>query len=161
MNAQYWINKLNLTPHQEGGYFKQTYASDNKITLPNGKIRHLSTSILFLLTAQNPSHFHRLTADEIWYFHTGHSLSVHMIYPDGQYKTQTLGLSDNDCLQFTVPKGVIFGSSIASDNPDDFSVVSCSVTPGFEYDDFELFTQQDLLNLYPQHQDIIEQLAYQ
>lgn len=160
MNAHYWIDKLQLTPHQEGGYFKQTYASTEKVTLPNGNTRHLSTSILFLLTAQNPSHFHRLQSDEIWYYHAGHSLTVHMIFPDGSYHTQTLGLSDTDVLQFTVPKGVIFGSSVNSPNADDFSVVSCSVTPGFEYEDFELLTQQQLLTLYPQHKDIIMQLAY-
>ena len=159
MNAIEWAKKLDLQPHPEGGYFKETYAAP-ETTLLNGHERSCATSILFLLTATNPSHLHRLKSDEIWYYHVGHSLTVHLIHPDGTYQAVKLGLGENELLQFTVPRGVIFGSSIDSDDPDDFAVVSCHVSPGFDYADFELFTQEALLAEYPQHADIIHKMAF-
>ncbi|NEW63069.1 cupin [Granulicatella sp. zg-ZJ] len=159
MNAHDWVKKLNLEPHSEGGYFKKTYHSDINISLKT-TTRAVATSILFLLKTNNPSHFHRLKSDETWYYHAGHPLTVHMIFPNGEYKTVSLGLGEHDILQFTVPRGVIFGSTVESNNDDDFAIVGCCVTPAFDYDDFELFTQKQLLAIYPQHKDIIHQLAY-
>lgn len=160
MKATDWVKKLDLLPHQEGGFFKQTYASPETIT-SNNTVRHCATSILFLLTASNPSHLHRLKTDEIWYYHTGHALTVHIIHPDGTYQAVKLGLGEDELLQFTVPRGAIFGSSIESNNPDDFAVVSCQVSPGFDYDDFELFTQEQLLKDYPQHETMIKKMAFE
>ncbi|MBS4762316.1 cupin domain-containing protein [Carnobacteriaceae bacterium zg-ZUI252] len=160
MNAMDWVKRLDLQPHQEGGYFRQTYASP-ETTTHNGQNRFFATSILFLLTANNPSHLHRLSNDEIWYYHTGHSLTVHLLYPDGTYEAIRLGLEPGEHLQYTVPRGVIFGSSIDSDNPEDFALVSCGVTPGFDYRDFELFTQKQLLKDYPQHEEMIRRMAFE
>lgn len=160
MNAKEWALKLGLEPHQEGGYFKETYAAPEK-TLLNGNERSCATSILFLLTASNPSRLHRLKSDEVWYYHTGHSLTVHLLHENGTYEAVKLGLGENELLQFTVPRGVIFGSSIESDNPDDFAIVSCHVSPGFDYRDFELFTQDELIKDYPQHEEIIRQMAFE
>lgn len=159
MNATDMIQKLALQAHEEGGYFKQVYKSDDLVTLPDGRVRALATSILFLLTPDSPSHFHRLKSDEIWYYHAGQDLTVHMIFPDGRYETVEIGCSNDAQLQFTVPKGVIFGSTIESQNADDFAVVSCMVSPAFEYEDFELFAREDLLQQYPQHEDIITRLT--
>lgn len=158
MSIQNWIKQLKLEPHPEGGYFKQTYKSLETTQLSDGRLRFLSSSILFLLTSHKPSHFHRLKSDEIWYFHHGHPLTIHLLHPDGNYQHVTLGL--NASLQYKVPKGTIFGSSIDSSNPNDFAIVSCSVTPAFEYADFELFTKAQLHALYPEHSAIIERLAY-
>lgn len=159
MKAADYIRTLDLQAHEEGGYFKQVYKSDEVTTLPDGRVRALATSILFLLTANNPSHFHRLKADEIWYFHAGHDLTVHMIFPDGRYETVKIGQSPDALLQFTVPKGVIFGSTIDSEDTESFAVVSCMVSPAFEYEDFELFTRAELLAQYPEHDAIISRLT--
>lgn len=161
MTMNKWIQRLNLIPHQEGGYYKQLYLNDTQITLSDGRQRALSSSILFLLSQQNPSHFHRLKSDEIWYFHYGHPLTVHMIDEHGNYQQITLGSGDTDYLQYTVPKNVIFGSSIESNDVNAFAIVSCMVSPAFDYQDFELFTQQQLLNNYPQHEKIIKKLAFE
>jgi len=110
-----WIKELDLEPHVEGGYFRQTYKAIETVELPDNRIRALSTSILFLLTNQNPSHFHLLSSDEIWYYHFGHALTVHMIHPDGTYVAVEIGPGNGQKLQFTVPAGVIFGSTIESD----------------------------------------------
>ena len=154
-----WIKELGLEPHVEGGYFRQTYKAIETVELPDKRIRALSTSILFLLTNQNPSHFHLLSSDEIWYYHYGHALTVHMIHPDGTYEAVEIGPGNGQKLQFTVPAGVVFGSTIQTDNEEDFAIVSCSVTPGFEYEDFKLYTQDELLEKYPEHEGIIRRLA--
>ncbi|KAF1301899.1 cupin domain-containing protein [Enterococcus saccharolyticus] len=156
--ATYWIEQLALEPHAEGGYFKQTDRSDQTIETINGE-RPLYTSILFLLNTESPSHFHRLASDETWFYHEGTSLTVHCIFPDGRYKEIHLGknIANNEYLSYTVPKGTIFGSSVK----EDYALVSCVVAPGFDYQDFELFTQEQLLKDYPQHQAIIQALAYE
>ncbi len=94
------IRTLELAPHVEGGCFRQTKKASDTINLA-GKGRALYTSIYFLLEETNPSHFHRLTADEIWYFHAGSQLTVHMITADGHYETVTLGLDISKGNNFT------------------------------------------------------------
>ncbi len=156
--ANSWIQQLQLEPHPEGGYFKETDRSTELIHTKNGE-RPLYTSILFLLHTESPSHFHRLASDETWFYHAGKTLTVHCLLPDGHYETILLGknLARGERLSYTVPKGTIFGSSVA----EDYALVSCVVAPGFDYQDFELFTQAELLATYPQHAEIIRQLAYE
>lgn len=156
-SIDYWIKNLHLEPHPEGGYFTETTKSEQTLALPQGT-RALYTSIIFLLTSENPSHFHRLKSDETWLYHAGKPLTVHCIFPDGHYEDIKIGpnIEKGETLSFTVPHDTIFGSSVDTG----FSIVSCIVAPGFDYQDFELFTQQDLLSDYPQHSQIIEKLAY-
>ncbi|WP_223590697.1 cupin domain-containing protein [Neobacillus bataviensis] len=163
--VDYWVTKLGLEPHPEGGFYKRTYesgeqVSDHELTVQFEGKRKLYTSIYFLLTSENVSHFHRLKSDELWYFHTGSSLTIHVIHENGEYKEIKLGLNleEGEVLQALVPKNSIFGSSI-KDN-DAYSLVGCMVSPGFDFVDFELFTQEELLAKYPQHQEIIPKLAY-
>jgi predicted cupin superfamily sugar epimerase len=155
-DVQSIITKLELLPHSEGGYFKNTYQSD--IHIGN---RTLFTSIYFLLTSDDISHFHRLKSDELWYFHGGSALTVHIIHENGNYEEIELGLNLNngEVPQYLVPKNSIFGSSVKA--KDTYSLVGCMVSPGFDYEDFELFTQAELLQKYPQHLDIIKKLAYE
>lgn len=150
--ASEWIQELEMAAHIEGGYFKEVLKSSDKVGH-----RALYTSIYFLLEEDNPSHFHRLTADEVWYFHDGEPLTIHMIHPDGSYEAVQLGkeISAGQVLQYCVPKGTIFGSSVEKG----YALVSCMVAPGFEYSDFELFTRRQLLEEYPQHAAIIEKLT--
>lgn len=126
MTKEDWVRRLGLEPHVEGGYFKQTEKASERLDF-SGKERALYTSIYFLLEETNPSHFHRLTADEIWYFHAGEALTVHMITPDGHYEAVTLGLdlSKGQRLHYCVPKGTIFGSTVEKD----YALVSCLVAP--------------------------------
>lgn len=151
-----WIKQLDLEPHPEGGYYRRTEESQNRYQLANQQNRALYTSIYFLLTPDSPSHFHRLIADEVWYFHEGETLTVHCIYPNGEYEAVFLGKQPGDHLHFVVPAGTIFGSTVAND----YALVSCAVIPGFDFQDFELFTQSELLADYPEHESIIKKLAY-
>ena len=74
MTANDWIDRLELILHPEGGYFKETMRGD-------GKGRASFSSIYFLLTQHDISHFHRIDADEVWYYHAGQTLKIHMITP--------------------------------------------------------------------------------
>lgn len=160
-NAEYWIEHLAMIPHTEGGYFKEMLRSEGELVTEHANKRAYYTSIHFLLRAGNPSHFHRLQSDEVWYFHTGDSLNIHIIHPNGKYEKVKLGLNveHGEVLQAVVPKGAIFGSDV--DEGADYSLVSCMVSPGFDYRDFELFTQHELLKDYPKHEQIIKKLAYE
>ncbi|WP_077620475.1 cupin domain-containing protein [Bacillus sinesaloumensis] len=159
-NAQYYISNLGLEPHPEGGFYKQTFISDMVTHTEQDKERRLYTSIYFLLRSQDVSHLHRLQSDELWYYHGGSSLTVHIIDEKGDYKEVNLGLQldQGEVPQILVPKHSIFGSSVKDKNT--FSLVGCMVSPGFEFEDFELFTQEELLQEYPQHEEVIRKLAY-
>ncbi|WP_297079692.1 cupin domain-containing protein [uncultured Enterococcus sp.] len=153
IKKEHWIETLGLIPHPEGGFYKELPASSEWLTEKN---RPLYTTIYFLLTKESPSHFHQLTADEVWFFHYGQPLTVHELI-GGEYRQTKLGLNcvQNEHLQYTVPKGSIFGSTVE----EGYALVSCMVAPGFTFADFKLFEKTELLNSYPKHAEIIETLA--
>jgi len=159
-DANYYIQHLNLEPHPEGGYFKSTYASMETLDTSGGT-RNQYTSIYFLLGEGDVSHFHRLKSDELWYFHGGSSLIVHVIDEEGNYVEHQLGLDieNGESPQVLVPRNSIFGSSVVDNGA--FSLVGCMVSPGFDFEDFELFTQSELLEKYPEHEQIIRMMAYE
>jgi len=158
MNTQARINelveKLALLPHPEGGYYKETYRSTETI---DGE-QSLMTSILFLLTSENASNFHRIQSDEHWYFHEGSPLTVHVI-GENVHEKRMLGLdfANGQRPYQLVYKQEIFGSEVQESNS--YSLVSCAVAPGFMFRDFELFTREELLGQYPQHEEIIGRLT--
>eukprot|EP00461_Guttulinopsis_vulgaris_P002051 UN02052 len=151
---------MQLQPHPEGGYYRRTLCAGDTLTLERGE-RPLYTSIYFLLRSQDISHLHRLQSDEVWYYHGGSALTIHMIHPDGTYEAQRLGLNFGlgERPQVVVKKNTIFGSSVDEENT--FSLVGCMVAPGFDFADFELFTQHQLLAQYPQHEAVIKKMAYE
>lgn len=157
MSLEKYVSHLDLQPHPEGGYYKETGRCTQMIESATGLQVPLFTNILFVLTHENPSRFHQIQSDEVWYFHDGKPLTVHCIYPDGEYKAVKLGrdVENGELLQFEVPKGVIFGSSV--DN--EWALVSCMVSPGFDFREFKLFTRSELLQQYPDHQKIIMELT--
>jgi len=158
MNTQARINelveKLALLPHPEGGYYKETYRSTETIDCEQS----LMTSILFLLTSENASNFHRIQSDEHWYFHEGSPLTVHVI-GENVHEKRMLGLdfANGQRPYQLVYKQEIFGSEVQESNS--YSLVSCAVAPGFMFRDFELFTREELLDKYPQHEEIIGRLT--
>lgn len=163
--SEYWIEKLDMIKHPEGGYFKETYKnpemlSDSELSANFEGKRPLSTSIYFLLNSGEVSHFHRLKSDEIWYYHAGSSLTVYVISRKGELQELKLGLDieKGEHPQVIVPAGSIFGSAITKENS--FSLVGCMVSFGFDFTDFELFSREELLDKYPQHKDIIIRLTY-
>ncbi|MGE7780431.1 cupin domain-containing protein [Peribacillus sp. NPDC097264] len=165
-DANYYVTKLGMEPHPEGGFYKRTFeskeqTSNQELSVEFEGKRKLYTSIFFLLGSNDISHLHRLKSDELWYYHAGSPLTIHVIDEKGDYKESKLGinLDEGEVPQVLVPKNSIFGSSVMDE--DTFSLVGCMVSPGFEFQDFELFTQEELLSKYPQHREVIMKLAYE
>lgn len=155
--ADYFIEKLDMIAHPEGGFYKESFKSETAYS-QNNDSRALWTSIYFLLRTGEISHLHRLKSDEMWYYHAGEALSIYMISPEGELTIEQLGLNitNGEKPQVLVPKGYIFGSAM---NQNGFSLVGCMVSPGFDFKDFELFNKEELIKQYPTHIDIIEKLA--
>ena len=153
-SAEYYINNLNMEKHIEGGYFKESFVSQDEVN----KDKKLWSSIYFLLETGEVSNFHRLKSDELWYYHDGEALTIYMITPEGELITKKLGknIEKGEAPQVLVEKGCIFGSAM---NNDGYALVGCMVAPAFQYDEFELFKRDDLLELYPNHKDIIIKLT--
>jgi predicted cupin superfamily sugar epimerase len=162
--AKYWIEKLELERHPEGGYFRQTYKAAlvvPKSALPAGfaGARAASTAIYFLLEGENFSAFHRLRSDEVWHFYAGDPLVVQVIEPEGKCSSILLGRDPEagQVLQAVVPAGCWFASHVGDWNS--FAVVGCTVAPGFDFADFEMGKREELVRTYPQHRALIERLT--
>jgi predicted cupin superfamily sugar epimerase len=116
------------------------------------------TSIYFLLNSGNVSKFHQIKSDEMWFNHEGSPLTAHVIGENGQYECIKGGLAGEDNRpQQLVPAGVIFGSTV--DELDSNSLVSCVVAPGFNFEDFKLFSKEEFLPKFPEHEEIIKFLT--
>lgn len=160
--AAKWIEQLKLTSHPEGGWFAETYRSAGSIpasVLPacfNGP-RSYCTAIYFLLEQGQVSTFHRIKSDEIWHFYDGAPLTIHVISPQGLYSTIRLGsnAAAEERFQAVVPAGCWFGAETSGP----FSLVGCTVAPGFDFQDFEMAVQSDLTAQFPDHAGIIARLS--
>ncbi|MGE5682193.1 MAG: cupin domain-containing protein [Bacillota bacterium] len=164
IDAEILIGKLELLPHPEGGFFKETYRSEGFIdqrSLPkgfNGK-RNYSTGIYFLLKGTQMSRFHRIRSDEMWHHYYGCAVNIHMIDNSGTYSVITLGkdILNGEVPQAVVPAGAWFGAELA--DKDSFALSGCTVSPGFDFLDFELAQREVLLSMYPELREIIQKLT--
>ena len=152
--ARSWIERLKLTAHPEGGYYRETYRSSAEA---GG--RACSTAIYYLLPSEEISTLHRLRSDELFHFYAGSPMSVHVLDPAGDYEQISLGHDPGGgaVFQATVPAGCWFGATV--EQPNSFALVGCTVAPGFDFDDFEQARRAVLLEQYPQHRSLIERLT--
>jgi predicted cupin superfamily sugar epimerase len=163
-DTDYWVKYLDLLPHPEGGYYKETFRSLEQIPpagLParfNGS-RSLYTAIYFLLEQGNFSAFHRIQSDECWHFYAGDALLVHVLHTDGRYECIQLGNQPDKGEQFQamVPAGAWFASETAPRGV--YSLVGCTVAPGFDFADFELADAAGLSAQYPENASLIQRLC--
>ena len=164
-DAKYWVEKLQMQAHPEGGYFAETYRSteimkQDALSKRFSGDRNFSTGIYFLLESHHFSAFHRIQSDELWHFYAGDALNVYCI--DNQGIMQIIRLGNNpekgEVFQAVVPAGVWFGSKPARQNT--YSLVGCTVSPGFDFADFEMPDRATLLHEFPQHAAIIEMLTH-
>jgi len=154
------IDSLQLIPHPEGGYFKETYRSKESISLDGFEgERNYSTAIYYLLKSENFSAFHRIKQDETWHFYDGSALNLHIISKEGKYHLIKIGrnLANGEVPQYTVKAGDWFGASVSKEHS--FSLCGCTVAPGFDFRDFDMPEIDQLTTLFPQHLEIIKQLA--
>lgn len=157
-----WIKKLDLTAHPEGGWYRESYRSKEQISkeaLPERfqSSRNFSTAIYYLLEKGDFSAFHRIKSDEIWHFYDGDSLEIIEITPQGTLTRHCLGLTQNsNCYpQLVIPSGSWF----AAHPLGEYTLVGCTVSPGFDFADFELASKTQLLSLFPGHKSIIDRLC--
>lgn len=158
------LDHFELEPHPEGGYFKETYRSSEFIKEAHlsSKFkgnRNFSTSIYFLLTSDSFSAFHKINQDEIWHFYKGSSLSLHIISPKGILSTIMIGsdIAKGETPQYVVPAGHYFAAKV--NNTSSYAFVGCTVSPGFDFRDFDLPKRITLIEKFPQHSEIITQLT--
>lgn len=164
MTAQQIVEQLGLQLHPEGGFYKEVYRSSGSIAanaLPssfNGN-RAFSTSIYYLLNQGDYSGFHRIKSDEGWHFYAGGSLLIHCLSETDGYKCLRLGndLRNGESFQKVVPAGVWFASEPAPGTA--FTLAGCTVSPGFDFKDFEMARKEVLLQCFPQQQELIARLC--
>jgi uncharacterized protein len=163
-DAAFWISQLGMSPHPEGGYFAETYRAAERIAgeaLPPrfGAERSLGTAIYFLLESHHRSAFHRIQSDEIWHFYAGASVQIFYIQDD-QLHTIHLGNdpSQGQVFQAIVPAGCWFGA-LPSTSAEGYSLVGCTVAPGFDFADFELADMPQLIAQYPHYESIVHELS--
>lgn len=161
-DAAAWSRALRLEPHSEGGLFRETWRSPESAGGLPGRFvgpRALATSIVYLLRAGECSRLHRLRSDEIWHFHDGGPLHLHLLVPGEGYRLLTLGRDParGESPQCVVPNGCWFGAEPAAGAA--FALVGCTCVPGFEYGDFELGSREDLLARFPEQRALVERLT--
>ena len=127
-NPDHLIAALNLAPHPEGGWYRQTWQG------PQTEGRASGTAIYFLLKAGERSHWHRVDADEIWLFHAGAPLVLSMGLDTATDHILGPAVLAGQAPQLLVPKG----HWQAARSTGDYTLVSCTVSPGFRFAGFEL-----------------------
>lgn len=162
--AAYWTTKLGLAKHVEGGSYHQTYKAD--LIIPQTALspahhghRHASTAIYFLLEQNEFSALHRIASDEVWHFYYGDALIIYEIDTNDVYTEHLLGNNPEKGEQFqcVIKAGSWFGAKVRTGGA--YSLVGCTVAPGFDFADFELAERQTLLHLFPQHAALINMLT--
>ena len=160
MDVKHLIEVLGLLSHPEGGYFKETYRSNEHAAFEGfNEKRNYCTGIYFLIEKNNFSAFHRIQSDEMWHFYGGDPLEVIEITLDGKLKVTSIG---NNVLagerpQYVVPKHHWFGSRVKKGG--EYSFVGCTVAPGFDFNDFEMAERNRLKEEFPEHWAIIQELT--
>lgn len=167
ISANQIIKKLHLAPlKEEGGMYAQTYISN--ISIPKKCLprqyctdKSIFTQIYFLLNDEEDSFsaMHKLCTDEVYHFYLGDPVEMLLLYPRGKSRIICLGsnIFKGEKVQFVVPHGVWQGSYIKTGGK--FSLMGCSMSPGFDISDFELGERETLTRLYPEKYDLINKLT--
>ena len=164
MDSEEIIRLLDLQPHPEGGYYRETYRSDEKISARSLPVRYktdrcLSTAIYYLITSRSYSMLHRIYTDEMYHFYLGDPVLMLLLHPDGPGKTTVLGndITAGYSPQCLVPSRVWQGLCLVEGG--NFALMGTTVAPGFNFDDFELGARQELIEKYPGYANMIERLT--
>jgi uncharacterized protein len=164
-SAKYYIEKLGLTQHVEGGAFRETYRSN--LVIPQEVLsndfkgnRNATTAIYFLLSYGQFSAFHKIQSDEMWHFYKGQTLTIYEIENNGNLITHKLGsdIENGETFQCVIKAGNWFGSRCEIVNG--FSLVGCTVSPGFDFADFELANKNLLCQEFPSLESLINEMTY-
>jgi len=150
------IERLGLTPHPEGGFFRETFRAPHSVAAPSSPVsRAASTAIYFLLRAGEFSAFHSVLSDEVWHHYTGATLELHTIDRAGHHRRIELGprLLAGECPQWVVPAGTLQAARVIGEG---FALCGCTVAPGFDFADFDMPQRSELTRRHPALADLIE-----
>jgi uncharacterized protein len=165
LNAEKLKSLLNLVPLSiEGGYFSETYRSAEMIPQKCLQDRYsgprtVGTAIYYLLEPNTFSELHRVASDEIFHSYLGDPVEMLQLWPDGSAKQVLIGsdLEAGMAPQLVVPHGVWQGARLVAGG--EFALMGCTVSPGFEYEDYESGSRQLLSEAFPEHRDMIYALT--
>ena len=156
--AQKVVDQLNLEPHPEGGAFRETYRSALTCTNKEGEERNVSTAIYFLVEGGNVTKWHRVLNDEVWHYYSGETVVLELISPDGEFNRYRIG---NRIEKDEIPQVVIPANTWQrAYTTGDYTLVGCTVSPGFDFEDYEEIKKDDLAEKFPQHEVAIKKSPY-
>ncbi len=136
MKAEDVVRRLDMQPHPEGGWYRETFRDQASIA---GRAR--STAIYYLLARGQRSHWHRVDAVETWHFYAGDALSLFMSHDGETVSEHRLGpdLMRGHRPQIVIPQGVWQAAEPhGADGPSGWTLTGCTVAPGFEFAGFEM-----------------------
>ncbi len=164
MTAEQIKQQLGLIAHPEGGFYIQTYKSSDMVAKPCLDARYsgaraTGTCIYYLLEPGDFSEMHRLQSDEIFHFYLGDPVEQLQLWPDGSSRVVILGtdLGRGQVPQHVVPKNVWQGSRLVAGG--NYSLLGCTVAPGFEFEDYESGLRDQLCQQYPGQSELIRALT--
>lgn len=155
MNVDDLVRLLDLAPHPEGGFYRETFRSPRVEGAP---ARAASTAIYFLLPSGTFSALHRVRSDEAWHHYDGTPLDLHTIDDQGVHAVVRLGrdLARGERPQHVVPANVWQAAAPVGEG---WSLCGCTVAPGFDFADFEMPSRTELLTRFPRHRDLVVRLT--
>ena len=155
--ARKLIRSLDLAPHPEGGFYRETYRAKIEVHV-HGGTRAAQTQIYFLLPAGAFSALHRVASDEAWHHYDGDPVDLHLIDEAGRHSIVTLGhrYDEGERPQHVVPAGIW---QAAVPRGSRFALCGCTVAPGFDFVDFSMPARAELLALFPQHAELVTRLT--
>lgn len=156
------ISRLGLIQHREGGWFREIYRSEGTLkTARNGveAVRNHSTAIYFLLTSGQKNALHRIASDEIWHFYSGSPLAVYEIDANGNFRKNILGsdAENGEMPALLIKAGNWFCAEVAES--ESYTLAGCTVSPGFDFEDFELAVADKLALQFPEHEEFIRKFS--
>lgn len=152
MDVARLVKKLGLEKHPEGGYFKQTYSSGAVVNVEGyDGPRNIATAIYYLLSGNEFSAFHRIKSDEIWHHYAGGPITFYTISHNRKLSKIKVG---KDVPQAIIRAGTWFAATL--NGKRSYCLLGCTMSPGFDYRDWELGKRDDLIMMYPRHKKIIE-----
>ena len=159
MTAEKVKEMLGLAPHpREGGWFVRTYEAE---TWAEGGERRTGTAIYYLLEPGTFSEMHRLSSDEIFHFYAGDTVEQLQLPPGGAGRRVVIGknLEAGERPQVVVQAGVWQGARLVEGGTSGWALLGCTVSPGFEYEDYEEGTAAELCGLWPEWSELVRELC--
>ena len=159
MTAEDVKERLGLVPHpREGGWFVRTYEAE---TMAEGGVRRTGTAIYYLLEPGTFSEMHRLKSDEIFHFYAGDAVEQLQLPPGGEGRRVVIGsdLAAGERPQVVVPAGVWQGARLLGGGAFRWALLGCTVSPGFEYEDYEGGVAAELCGIWPEWSELVRKLC--